>query len=161
MNSIIQKLSRISMIYLRMMYNLSSKSTKEDITLLKCRALSIFFGWEDLRDVHLWVMAEKMIFIWGNCRWRSCKSCLIPATSFTLLMVPRSFPPQWTNRTSGTALPRRHWWKKERRFLHATPAKPPDLGIQTKVGPDGLPRMFFPTADVAVPNNVYFGSRWL
>lgn len=41
---------------------------------------------------------------------------------------------------------------------HAAPAKPPDLGVQTKVGPKGLPRSFFPTTNVAVPNNVDYGS---
>lgn len=41
---------------------------------------------------------------------------------------------------------------------HASPAKPPDMGVQPKVGPDRLPGMFFPTVNVAVPNYVYSGS---
>lgn len=36
---------------------------------------------------------------------------------------------------------------------HASPFKPVDSGIKTKVGPDCLP--FFPTVNVAVPNDVY------
>lgn len=125
MNSIMQKLVRISMLYLWMMYNTTTnRQNKVVITLFtKRRALSTFFG---LTRLHWdrWVMAEKMIFICGNCWWRSRKSCLIAATSLTLLTLPRSFPPQWINRTSGITLPRRHWKRKGIRFCQTIPPLP-------------------------------------
>lgn len=41
---------------------------------------------------------------------------------------------------------------------HPTPAEPPERCIQTEVGPNGVLRSCFPTADVAVPSDVDLGS---
>lgn len=161
MNSIMQKLSRISMLYLRMMYNLSSKSTNKGrhhtvnkapgfVYFLRLRRpppASLGDGRED--DFHLRELPMEVLQVLFD-----------PCNKINAFGGPKVI--------SATVDQQDIWHSSSSKALtkegeeispnHATPAKPPDLGTQTKVGPDGLPRMFFPTANVAVPNNVYFGS---
>ena len=98
--------------------------TKVAITLLtNFRTLSIFSGGACLHW-RLWLMEESMIFIWGNCWWRSCRSLFIALRSSTLFTHPRSFPPQWITSTSGAILLLRHVWKKGRRSSQRMPPLP-------------------------------------